>query len=437
MAGSGAVLEAIWRIDPRSEGICRPYSAIDVQRLRGTVRVEYAFARAGAERLWKLLDSERFLQPVDGKTGEQAVERVAAGLLAIQVSGRQAATGWNSDGQLYSDESLDSADNLASVVRSINESLERADRTAHSQGRMGTHWFAPLIARYQEGSGGTPDAFEAMKRMIEAGAAGVWFEDRPSSGSKCRHAGGIIVAPAGELIATLVAGRLAADVLGVPTLLIARTDANRATLVRGASDERDKPFLTGERTIEGDYVFRGGLDAAIARGLAYAPYADVLWCETAAPDLDEPRRFAEAVHRKFPGKLLAYGCSPSFDWRAQFTRTGLERFQRELAVMGYKFQFIAPEDSTALAARGYQQSGSLARPGLPGGQWEAASDDAHRDAEHQRLSGTGCFDAVTQIASSVTAPKGSIEDQFGPEGSEKSCRTSEVADRAVSPAFRM
>ena len=412
MAGSGAVLEAIWRIDPRSEGICRPYSAIDVERLRGTVRVRYAFAHAGAERLWKLLDSQPFLQPVRASTGEQAVERVAAGLLAIQVSGRQAGTGRNSAGPFYSDQSLDSADNVSSLVRSISESLECADRTAHAEGKMGTHWFAPLIARHQEGFAGTPGVFEAMKRMIEAGAAGVQFSDQLSSRNKRRHAGGITIAPAGEIISTLVAGRLAADVLGVPTLLIARTDANRATLVRGDSDERDKPFLTGERTIEGDYVFRGSLDAAIARALAYAPYADVLWCETAAPDLDQPRRFAEAVHQKFPGKLLAYGCSPSFDWKAQFTRTGLERFQTQLAAMGYKFQFIGPEDSAAAPARDYQERESLARPELPEHQVEEPSEHAHRDAEHQRLRGTGDFDAVTQIiagtASSETAPKGSI-----------------------------
>jgi isocitrate lyase len=433
MAGSGAVLEAIWRIDPRSEGICRPYSAGDVERLRGTRRVEYTFARAGAERLWKLLDSQPFLQVPGPLTGKEAVERVAAGLLAIHIGGRQVATGRNTAGQLDSDQCLDPADHVFSLVRSINESLECADRTAHSEGKMGTYWFAPLIARCQQGLGGTPDAFELVKRMIEAGAAGVWFEDQLSSANECLHMEETVVAPAGEFISSLVAARLAADVMGVPTLLFARTDAHRATLVGGDADECDKPFLTGERTIDGGCVFRGSLDAAIARGLAYAPYADVLWCETAAPDLDEARRFAEAVHKKFPGKLLAYGCSPSFGCQAQFTRTALERFQRELAAMGYRFQFIA--GSGALPADQYPESGSLARPGLPARQLQAASDDGDRDVEHQRLGGTGYFDAVTQVitraASSITAPKGPIEEeQFRYEGSEESCRTSEAANNA-------
>jgi isocitrate lyase len=421
MTASENPLQAIWQTDPRWRGIERPYSASDVERLRGTMRIEYTLARAGADRLWMLLHSHGYLPALGALTGNQAVEQVLAGLPAVYVSGWQVAADANSSGEMYPDQGLYGPDSVPRIVRNINRSLQRADQIDHSEGRNGTHWFAPLIADGDAGFGGMLNAFELMKAMIEAGAAAVHFEDQLSSAKRCGHLGGKVLVPVAEFIGKLVAARLAADVMDVPTLLIARTDANGATLIRSDVDERDKPFLTGERTPEGDFVFRGGLDAAIARGLASAPYADLLWCETASPDLDEARRFAESIHAKFPGKLLAYNCSPSFHWKAKLDDAALERFQKELGAMGYKFQFVTLAGFHTLnlsmfdLARRYRRTGMLAYSELQMDEFAAAKEHGYRAVTHQRFSGTGYFDDVAQVIaggrSSSVALKGSTEEQ--------------------------
>ncbi|MGH9773390.1 MAG: isocitrate lyase [Candidatus Acidiferrales bacterium] len=412
----------------RWEGITRPYSPAEVEKLRGTIRVEYTLARLGAERLWNLLHEEPYVPALGAMSGNQAIEQVQAGLKAIYVSGWQVAADANGAGEMYPDQSLYPADSAPKLVRRINNALQRADQIDHSEGRHDTNWYAPLIADAEAGFGGPLNAFELMKAMIDAGAAAVHFEDQLSSVKKCGHMGGKVVVPTGEFIQKLVSARLAADVLGVPTILIARTDANSAGLIRSDFDERDRRFLTGERTPEGDYVFRGGLDAAIARGLAYAPYADLLWCETASPDIEEARRFAEAIHAQFPGKLLAYNCSSSFNWKKKLDADSLASFQKDLAAMGYKFQFVTLAGFHALnltmfeLALDYRQHGMSAYSRMQEEEFRLQNDAGFRAVTHQRFVGAGYFDEVTQVIaggnSSVTALPGSTEEaQFAEHAS--------------------
>src|SRR3989441_9549644 len=326
--------------NPRWAGVTRPYSVQDVERLRGSMHIECTLARHGAERLWSLLHSETYVPALGAMTGNQAVQQVKAGLQAIYVSGWQVAADANDAGQMYPDQSLYPADSVPNVVRRINQALTRADQIHHAEGKNGIYWFAPLIADAEAGFGGNLNAFELMKAMIEAGAACVHFEDQLSSAKKCGHLGGKVLVSTGEAIQKLVAARLAADVMGVPTLIMARTDANSAHLLTSDIDPRDREFLTGNRTAQGFFCIRGGLESAIGPGIAYAPYADLIWCETSEPNLEEARRFPEAVLAKHPGKLLAYNCSPSFNWKKKLDDTSIARFQTELAAMGYKFQFI-------------------------------------------------------------------------------------------------
>src|SRR5712672_3053095 len=350
----------------RWQEITPPYSLMDVERLRGSVRIEHTLARMGAENLWNLLHTEPYVAALGAMTGNQAIQQVHAGLKAIYVSGWQVAADANLSGEMYPDQSLYPADSVPSMVRRINKALQRADQTHHSEGKNGINWFAPLIADAEAGFGGNLNAFELMKAMIEAGAACVHFEDQLSSAKKCGHLGGKVLVSTAEAIQKLVAARLAADVMGVPTLIMARTDADSANLLTSDIDPRDREFLTGERTVEGFYRFKGGLKAAIARGLAYAPYADILWCETSKPDLEEAREFADAIHKVFPGKLLAYNCSPSFNWKKNLDEATIASFQHELGRMGYKFQFVTLAGFHALnlamfeLARGFKQTGMTA-----------------------------------------------------------------------------
>src|SRR5579884_4271572 len=335
-----AELTHAWKHDPRWKGIKRPYTAEDVLRLRGSVQIEYTLARMGAERLWNLLNSEPYVAALGAMTGNQAVQQVKAGLKAIYLSGWQVAADANLAGQMYPDQSLYPANSVPEVVRRINHALQRADQIQHSEGKGDIYWFAPIVADAEAGFGGPLNVFEIMKAMIEAGAAGVHFEDQLSSEKKCGHMGGKVLIHTQNAVKNLIAARLPADVMGVPTILIARTDANAAKLITSDIDPADQQFLTGERTPEGFYRMRSGLETAIARGLSYAPYADLLWCETSEPNLDEARRFAEAIHEQFPGKMLAYNCSPSFNWRKKLDPETIAVFQKELAKMGYRFQFI-------------------------------------------------------------------------------------------------
>src|SRR5437764_8204620 len=330
-----------WRSDPRWTGITRPYAYSDVLRLRGSIQIEYTLARLGAERLWNLMQTEPYVPALGAITGNQAIQMVQAGLKAIYGSGWQVAADNNTAGDVYPDQSLYPCDSAPNLVKRINRALLRADQIESAEGKhSGTYWFAPIVADAEAGFGGSLNAFEIMKAMIEAGAAAVHFEDQLSSAKKCGHLGGKVVVPVREFIQKLIAARLAADVLGVPTVLIARTDADAARLLLSDVDPRDESFLTGGRTEEGFYHYRGGMDAAIARGLAYAPYADVLWCETSEPDFEQARRFATAIHARYPGKLLAYNCSPSFHWKKLLTDHQIAHFQMQLAHLGYKFQFI-------------------------------------------------------------------------------------------------
>ncbi|HEU5349302.1 MAG TPA: isocitrate lyase [Ktedonobacterales bacterium] len=411
-------LSKSWQHDLRWEGIARSYTADDVMRLRGSVTLEYTLARMGAERLWNLLHSEPYIAALGALTGNQAMQQVKAGLKAIYLSGWQVAADANLAGQMYPDQSLYPANSVPQIVRRINQSLQRADQIHHSEGNDDTYWFAPIVADAEAGFGGPLNCFELMKAMIEAGAAGVHFEDQLASEKKCGHMGGKVLIPTQNAIRNLVAARLAADVMGVPTLLVARTDANGAHLLMSDIDERDHEFLTGERTAEGFYRMRGGLDAAIARGLAYAPYADLIWCETAEPNVEEARRFAEAIHARFPGKLLAYNCSPSFNWKKKLDEATIASFQRELGAMGYKFQFVTLAGFHALnhsmfeLANGYRDRGMAAYSELQ--QAEFASEKSGYSAtRHQREVGTGYFDEVAQVIaggeSSTTALTGSTE----------------------------
>jgi len=408
-----------WATNPRWSGITRPYSYADVLRLRGTIQIEYTLARLGAERLWNLMHSDAYVPALGAVTGNQAIEMVQAGLKAIYGSGWQVAADNNTAGDVYPDQSLYPCDSAPTLVKRINRALLRADQIESAEGKGGSvYWLAPIVADAEAGFGGSLNAYELMKAMIEAGAAGVHFEDQLSSAKKCGHLGGKVVVPIREFIEKLTAARLAADVCGVSTILIARTDANSAGLLLSDADPRDREFILGDRTAEGFYQFRGGIDAAIARGLAYAPYADMLWCETSTPDLAEARRFADAIHAKFPGKLLAYNCSPSFNWKKKLDDVTIANFQHELGKMGYKFQFVTLAGFHSLnmsmfnLARGYSQAGMTAYSRLQQEEF-AAQDLGYRAVTHQRFVGTGYFDEIARVVSgghsSTTALAGSTE----------------------------
>jgi isocitrate lyase len=417
-------LARTWSTDPRWAGIERPYEAVDVVRLRGSIRVDHTVARRGAERLRSLLDSEEYVRALGALTGGQAVEMVKAGLQAIYLSGWQVAADANLSGETYPDQSLYPANSVPQVVRRLNNAMIRADQIAWADGNdAGVDRIAPILADAEAGFGGPLNAFELMKAMIEAGAAGVHFEDQLSSEKKCGHLGGKVLVSTSHFIRTLVAARLAADVCDVPTMLVARTDALGASLLTSDVDERDRAFLTGERTAEGFYRVRDGIDAAIARGRAYAPYSDMLWCETATPDLDEAKAFAEGVHAKFPGKLLAYNCSPSFNWKQHLDDAAIAKFQKELAAMGYRFQFITLAGFHALnagmfeLARGYADKGMTAYVELQEREF-SLEEEGYTATKHQAEVGTGYFDLVSDIVSggesSTLALKGSTEEtQFG------------------------
>lgn len=410
-----------WTTDKRWQGITRGYTADDVVRLRGTVEIKYTLAEMGAKRLWELLHTEHYVPALGAMTGCQAVQQVQAGLKAIYMSGWQVAADANLAGQMYPDQSLYPANSVPDVVRKINQALQRADQISLAEGRNGIHWFAPIVADAEAGFGGNLNAFELMKAMIEAGVAAVHFEDQLASAKKCGHMGGKVLVPTGEFIQKLIAARLAADVMGVPTILIARTDANGAGLLTSDIDERDHPFLTGGRTTEGFYAVQAGLDQAIARGLAYAPYADMIWCETSEPNLEEAGRFAHAIHAQYPGKLLAYNCSPSFNWKKKLDEHTIARFQRELGLMGYKFQFITLAGFHALnlgmfeLAQGYREIGMTAYARLQEIEFEREADSGYRAVKHQAFVGTGYFDAIAQAitggTSSTTALTGSTEEE--------------------------
>jgi isocitrate lyase len=416
--GANGKYKPDWSTSARWRGIARPYGYEDVLRLRGSVQIEHTLARLGAERLWHLMHTEPYVAALGALTGNQAVEMVQSGLKAIYASGWQVAADANTAGDVYPDQSLYPSDSAPALVKRINRALQRADQIDSAEGRTGPYWFAPIVADAEAGFGGSLNAYELMKAMIEAGASAVHFEDQLSSAKKCGHLGGKVVVPVREFIEKLIAARLAADVCGVPAILIARTDANSAGLLLSDADPRDREFIHGERTVEGFYQFHGGMDAAIARGLAYAPYADMLWCETSTPDLDEARRFAEAIHAQFPGKLLAYNCSPSFNWKKKLDDVTIANFQKELGKMGYKFQFVTLAGFHALnmsmfdLARGYAASGMTAYSHLQQREF-AAQELGYGAVTHQRFVGTGYFDQIAQVVSggcsSTTAMKDSTE----------------------------
>lgn len=415
--GSGSVLE--WSGDERWKGIERPYGSDDVRRLRGSMPIEYTLAKHGAARLWNLLHSEPFIPALGALTGGQAVQQVQAGLKAIYVSGWQVAADNNSIGHTYPDQSLYPVDSVPNLVRRINNAFQRADQIHHAEGRNGPYWFAPIIADAEAGFGGVLNAFELMKAMIEAGAAAVHFEDQLASAKKCGHMGGKVLIPTSEAIKKLVAARLAADICGVPTVIIARTDANSATLLANDIDERDRAFVTGRRTVEGFFRIRGGIESAIARAVAYAPFADMLWCETSEPNLEEARRFAEGIHAHYPGKLLAYNCSPSFNWGKKLDKATIAKFQDELAAYGYRFQFVTLAGFHALnlsmfeLARGYREKGMSAYSRFQDNEfeWEKVGYSA---VKHQQFVGTGYFDKVAEAINgedfSTSAMKDSTEE---------------------------
>jgi isocitrate lyase len=414
-----AALEKDWAENPRWKGIKRGYSATDVVRLRGSLQVDHTLARRGAEKLWTLVNTEPFVNTLGALSGNQAMQQVKAGLKAIYLSGWQVAGDANSNGEMYPDQSLYSVDSVPKVVKKINNTFARADQIQWSEGKDDIDYFAPIVADAEAGFGGVLNAFELMKAMIEAGAAGVHFEDQLASVKKCGHMGGKVLVPTRENVAKLVAARLAADVMGVPTVLLARTDAEAADLVTSDVDENDRPFLTGERTIEGFYRTRKGFDQAVSRGLAYAPYVDMLWCETGTPDLKFAKDYAESIQAKFPGKMLAYNCSPSFNWKKNLDDATIAKFQRELGAMGYKFQFITLAGFHSLnysmfeLAHGYARNNMSAFVELQEKEF-AAADKGFTAVKHQREVGTGYFDAVTttiERESSTAALKGSTEDE--------------------------
>ncbi|MCM3735170.1 isocitrate lyase [Bacillus cytotoxicus] len=415
-------LQESWEIDTRWQGVARPYSAEDVIRLRGSIDIEYTLAHRGAEKLWNSLHSEDFVHALGALTGNQAMQQVKAGLKAIYLSGWQVAADANLSGHMYPDQSLYPANSVPAVVKRINQTLQRADQIQHMEGSGDIDYFVPIVADAEAGFGGQLNVFELMKGMIEAGASGVHFEDQLSSEKKCGHLGGKVLLPTQTAVRNLISARLAADVMGVPTLIIARTDADAADLITSDIDPVDQSFITGERTPEGFFRTKAGLDQAIARGLAYAPYADLVWCETSEPNLEDAKRFAEAIHEKFPGKLLAYNCSPSFNWKKKLDDKTIANFQKEIASYGYKFQFVTLAGFHALnygmfeLARGYKERGMAAYSELQQEEF-AAEQYGYSATRHQREVGTGYFDEVAQVitggTSSTTALKGSTEvEQF-------------------------
>jgi len=414
-----AQLALEWETNERWEGITRPYTPEDVLRLRGSIQIEHTLARMGAQRLWSLLSTEPYVAALGALTGNQAVQQVKAGLKAIYLSGWQVAADANLAGQMYPDQSLYPANSVPHVVKRINQALQRADQIYHAEKKDDIYWFAPIIADAEAGFGGPLNVFELMKGMIEAGAAGVHFEDQLASEKKCGHMGGKVLIPTQSAIKHLVAARFAADVMGVPTLLIARTDANGAHLITSDIDPADHRFLTAERTPEGFYRMHGGLNAAIARGLSYAPYCDLIWCETAEPNLKEAERFAKAIHEKFPGKWLAYNCSPSFNWKKKLDPETIASFQQRLGEMGYVFQFVTLAGFHALnysmfqLALGYKERGMAAYSRLQEAEF-AMEPCGYTATKHQREVGTSYFDEVAQAIaggmSSTTALKGSTEE---------------------------
>ncbi len=416
----GGIIETNWETNARWHGIRRLYTAEDVILLRGSFQIEHTLARLGAERLWDLLHSEKYLRALGALTGNQAIQQVRAGLQAIYLSGWQVAADANLAGQMYPDQSLYPVNSVPEVVRKVNQALLRADEIDSLEGKKECYWLAPILADAEAGFGGHLNAFELMKSMIFAGAAGVHFEDQLSSEKKCGHLGGKVLVPTGQFIRTLTAARLAADVCSVPTLLIARTDADSAKLLTSDVDAYDHPFIEGERTPEGFYRIKGGLEMAIARGLAYAPFADLIWCETSTPDLGVAEEFARAIHKEFPGKMLAYNCSPSFNWQKHLDEKTIALFQDKLGEMGYKFQFVTLAGFHSLnlsmfeLAHGYKQHGMAAYSQLQ--QREFATEaTGYTATRHQREVGTGYFDKVTQIlagaSASTLALRGSTEEE--------------------------
>jgi isocitrate lyase len=405
---------------PRWDGITRPYTPEDVVRLRGSVKIEYTLARMGAQRLWQLMQERNYVRALGALTGNQAVQQVKAGLEAIYLSGWQVAADANLAGQMYPDQSLYPANSGPHVVKRINQALQRADQIHHSEGRNGTYWFAPILADAEAGFGGALNVYEIMKAYIEAGTAGVHFEDQLASEKKCGHMGGKVLLPTSHAIRNLISARLAADVMGVPTIIVARTDADAANLITSDVDPVDQPFLTGERTVEGFYRTNPGLDQAVARALAYAPFADLIWCETSTPDLQQAKAFADAVHAEFPGKPLAYNCSPSFNWKMKLSEEDIDTFQDQIGAMGYKFQFVTLAGFHALnysmfeLAHNYRDHGMAAYSELQQAEF-AAEEHGYTATKHQREVGAGYFDDVTQVisggVSSTTALTGSTEEQ--------------------------
>ena len=433
-------LNASWRQDERWAGIIRPYRAEDVVRLRGSIGIERTLARIGAERLWSLLRAEDPVTALGALTGNQAIQQVHAGLAAIYLSGWQVAADANDAGQMYPDQSLYPADSVPNVVRRVNNAFVREDEKHTAAGGSHVDWFAPIVADGEAGFGGPLNAFELTKALIEAGASAVHFEDQLASAKKCGHLGGKVLVSTGVFLQKLVAARLASDLCDVPTILIARTDANSAKLITTDVDLRDQPFIIDtERTTEGFHRFRGGIDASIARGLAYAPYADLLWCETSGPDLDEARTFADAVHARFPGKLLAYNCSSSFNWRKKLDRETIAQFQRELADMGYLFQFVTLAGFHALnlsmfkLARGYQEKGLTAYAELQDAESDAKAD-GYRAFEHQTFVGTAYFDEIAQV---ITGGEASTLAMAGSTEKEQFQELAAKAEPIESPSPRL
>jgi isocitrate lyase len=415
-----------WESNPRWNGVERNYSAEDVLKLRGNIKIEYTLARLGAEKLWRLMRSEPYVNALGAMTGNQAMQQVKAGLKAIYLSGWQVAADANSNGQMYPDQSLYPVDSVPSVIRKINNSLLRADQLNHAEGDDSVDWMAPIVADAEAGFGGVLNAHELMKAMIEAGAAGVHFEDQLASAKKCGHMGGKVLVPTQEAVSKLVAARLAADIMGVPTVLVARTDAQGAGLLTSDIDEYDHEFITGERTVEGFFETRQGIGQAISRGLAYAAVADLIWCETAHPDLEQAKQFAEAIQDRYPGKMLAYNCSPSFNWKQNLDDATIAKFQNELGAMGYKFQFITLAGFHSLnyimfkLAKDYGQRQMSAYVELQEAEF-AAEANGYTATKHQHEVGTGYFDAMTQVISgghsSLSALHGSTEEeQFAKAG---------------------
>jgi isocitrate lyase len=414
-----AMLEESWELESRWKGVVRPYSAEDVLRLRGSIDIEHTLAKRGAKKLWDLLTKEDYVHALGALTGNQAIQQVKAGLKAIYLSGWQVAADANLSGNMYPDQSLYPANSVPHVVKRINQALQRADQIQYLEGKEEVDYFAPIVADAEAGFGGQLNVFELMKGMIESGASGVHFEDQLSSEKKCGHLGGKVLLPTQTAVKNLISARLASDVMGVPTVLIARTDADAADLITSDVDQYDHPFLTGERTPEGFFRTKAGLDQAIARGLAYAPYADVIWCETSEPNLEQAKAFADAIHAEFPGKLLAYNCSPSFNWKSKLDDETIETFQQQIATFGYKFQFVTLAGFHVLnhsmfeLARGYRDRGMGAYSELQQAEFDSEKH-GYTATRHQREVGTGYFDEVAKVVSggnsSTTALTGSTEE---------------------------